>query len=286
MAKYGVEQTTNCPHCGVEVQFIHAGALNKDDGIRRFEHPVAPTTVLGGGSTETHITITLDPFSWVRYLRNYKETDNEWIFNARANQEYSSIRLSASRCPRPQCAQLVVEAIYEDIKIGGSRQSRDGTEGLSYLVYPRSASRKPVPQDVPGSIAEDYREACLVLEMSPQASAALSRRCLQALLREKGHLQKDLINQIKDALPTLPSEIGNVLDAVRIIGNFAAHSTKSTSSGEILAVEPGEAEWSLEVLETLFEHYYEMPSHIDTRLEALNKKLKDAGKPPIKTPSP
>jgi hypothetical protein len=33
------------------------------------------------------------------------------------------------------------------------------------------------------------------------------------------------------------------LDAIRTIGNFAAHPIKSTSSGEIVDVEPGEAEW-------------------------------------------
>ena len=282
MSKFGLEQTANCPHCGVEVQFIHAGALDKDDGIRRFEHPVAPATVLGGGTAETHVTTALDPFSWVRYLRNYQETDGEWIFNSRTNQEYPAIRLSASRCPRPQCALLILEATYENIKIGSSHQSRQGTDELSYLVYPRSASRKPVPKDVPDSIREDYHEACLILEMSPRASAALSRRCLQELLKYQGHNQPNLAKQIESTIPTLPSLIGGMVDVIRNIGNFAAHPMKSESSGEIVPVESGEAEWSLEVLEALFDHYYEMPARINAQKELLNKKLIDAGKPPIK----
>ncbi len=39
------------------------------------------------------------------------------------------------------------------------------------------------------------------------------------------------------------------IDAVRVIGNFAAHPIKSKSTGEIVDVEPGEAEWNLNTLE-------------------------------------
>lgn len=54
----------------------------------------------------------------------------------------------------------------------------------SYLVRPKSAGRPPCPAEVPKDVAEDYREACLVFSDSPKASAALSRRCLQHLLRD------------------------------------------------------------------------------------------------------
>ena len=51
----------------------------------------------------------------------------------------------------------------------------------------------------------------------------------------------------------LPSHLTGSLDAVRNIGNVAAHPTKSEASGEIIDVEPGEAEWNLDVLESLFD---------------------------------
>ncbi len=72
------------------------------------------------------------------------------------------------------------------------------------------------------------------------------------------------------------------LDAVRNIGNFAAHPLKSQSTGEIVEVEPGEAEWNLEVLEMLFDFYYVQPAHAQKRRDELKKKLADAGKPPMK----
>lgn len=130
-------------------------------------------------------------------------------------------------------------------------------------------------------IAEDYDEACLVLAYSPKASAALSRRCLQALLRARGFNQKDLAEQIDAAIPNLPSDTGSALDQVRVIGNFAVHPIKSKSTGEIILVKPGEAEWNLEVLETLFEHYYERPARLAARKAALNQKLSEAGKQPL-----
>jgi hypothetical protein len=155
------------------------------------------------------------------------------------------------------------------------------------LVYPRCAARPPIPEQVPADIAEDYSEAALVLADSPKASAALSRRCLQAVLREGGNTEsRDLAPQIGEVLDTgtLPSHIADDLDAVRNIGNFAAHPTKSQSTGEIVSVEPGEAEWNLDVLDLLFDHYYVQPAKAKARRDALNAKLGDVGKSPIKRP--
>jgi hypothetical protein len=138
---------------------------------------------------------------------------------------------------------------------------------------------------VPPDVAEDYREACLVLPDSAKASAALSRRCLQHLLRtaagvKPGNLA-DEIGQVVDS-KQLPSHLAGAIDAIRNVGNFAAHPLKSTSTGEILPVESGEAEWHLDVLEQLFDHYYVAPAATKRRREALNEKLKEAGKPPMK----
>jgi hypothetical protein len=73
-----------------------------------------------------------------------------------------------------------------------------------------------------------------------------------------------------------------VIDAVRNTGNFAAHPNKSKSTGEIVPVEPQEAEWNLDVLEALFDFYYVQPAKVAERRAALDQKLADAGKPPMK----
>ena len=128
-------------------------------------------------------------------------------------------------------------------------------------------------------------EACLVLADSPKASAALSRRCLQHILREKAKVKipNDLGKAIAEVVadPGVPTDISMSLDAVRNIGNFSAHPNKSMNTGEIVAVEPGEAEWCLEVIEILFDFYFVRPADIERRTIALNQKLTETGKPPM-----
>lgn len=105
------------------------------------------------------------------------------------------------------------------------------------------------------------------------------------MLRDEAKVKhQDLFNEIQELLDrgTLPSHIADSVDAVRNIGNFAAHPIKSQSSGEIVPVEPGEAEWNLDVLESLFDFYFVSPARTKARKDALNKKLSDAGKPPLK----
>jgi hypothetical protein len=152
-------------------------------------------------------------------------------------------------------------------------------------VWPKGVARAPVPPEVPQEIAEDYKESCLVLADSAKASAALSRRCLQNLLRKSaGITAGNLSDEIQQVLDSgkLPQGIADNIDAIRNIGNFAAHPNKSKSTREVVDVEPGEAEWNLDVLESLFDFYYVLPARTKAKRDALNKKLVDAGKPPLK----
>jgi hypothetical protein len=124
-----------------------------------------------------------------------------------------------------------------------------------------------------------------VLVDSPKASGVLSRRCLQNLLREKVRVKPtDLSKEIDQVLASqqLPSDLAKAIDAIRVIGNFAAHPLKSTNTGEILEVEAGEAEWLLDVLDELFDFYFVRPAHLTAKRNALNQKLAEAGKPPMK----
>lgn len=104
------------------------------------------------------------------------------------------------------------------------------------------------------------------------------------LTRESRCKKGDLFKEIQEVIDggKLPSHLAESIDAIRHIGNFAAHPMKSTSSGEIVDVEPGEAEWSLDVLEFLFDLYYVKPAITKRKRDELNAKLKDAGKHPMK----
>lgn len=178
----------------------------------------------------------------------------------------------------PECGELIVQL---------RREEHPGTErpSLTFIAWPRNAAR-PVPKEVDARFADDFREAAATLSTSPKASAALSRRCLQDILREKaGVKESDLSSEIQEVIDSgkAPSWLTENLDAVRVVGNFAAHPIKSTNTGEVVPVEPGEAEFILDVLDGAFDFYFVQPKKAQAQRDALNVKLDDAGKPNLKT---
>jgi hypothetical protein len=191
----------------------------------------------------------------------------------------------------PACRRFVIGLLQGPMPTSqpNSPIQRTLTElnGQLKIVYPKTISRTPLSSEVPKEFAADYSEACLVLPDSEKASAALSRRCLQHLLHDKiGIKERTLADEIQTLLDSkqLPSSLGVELDAIRHIGNFAAHPLKSTNTGQIVDVEPHEAEWLLNVLEGLFDFYFVQPAKSKARQDALNAKLQDIGKPPMKKP--
>ena len=185
----------------------------------------------------------------------------------------------------PVCGRIVIEIVCADQTTGAGQGLFFTGVRKRFLGYPRVSSRPPPPPEVPKEFAEDYIEAALVLADSPKASAALSRRCLQHVLREKaGVKHSDLAKEIDQVISgnLLPTHLAEAIDAIRSIGNFAAHPIKSTASGEVVSVEAGEAEWNLDVLDGLFDFYFVQPDLLKKRRAALNAKLAAAGKPPVK----
>lgn len=159
---------------------------------------------------------------------------------------------------------------------------------LRYVAWPQHATR-PVAPEVEPRFAEDFRQASATLSVSPKASAAVSRRCLQDVIREKAGIKKPTLDaEIQELINsgTTPSWLVENLDAVRVVGNFAAHPTKSTNTGEVVDVEPGEAEFLLDVLEGLFDFYFIQPAKAKQQRAAINAKLQETGKPPLKAPNP
>ena len=161
----------------------------------------------------------------------------------------------------------------------------NGTSIIEHMIYPKQVSRTTIPSEVEKEFSDDYNEACLILNDSPKASAALSRRCLQNILRQKsGIKERDLHAEIEKAITSnvFPGHIADVLDAIRHFGNFGVHPIEDAQTGAIINVEVGEAEWLLDILEELFDFYYVQPKRIQTRKDELNKKLTNAKKKPMK----
>lgn len=189
---------------------------------------------------------------------------------------------------RGEPASWVVESMAcpacdRAIVVLNEHPQQPGKPNNSRIVQPQHIGRKPAPAEVPVDLAEDYNEASAVLGISAKASAALSRRCLQNLLRQNGYVQRDLVDAIAALINsrTLSSLLADSLNAIRHIGNFAAHPVKNKNTGEIVPVEPHEAEWNLELLDGLFEFFYVRPAKEAQKRDALNAKLIAAGKRPM-----
>ncbi len=207
----------------------------------------------------------------------------EWHYSSalQADKDFERIVIiQYSSCPN--CFKIV-SFLLEGPKgeFGGFDGTADYTETL---MYPKN-KRIVNSEDIPPTYLEDYDEAIKVLPASPKASAALSRRLLQNILREEFQISKrSLAQEIQMfiELDGIPSHITDAVDAVRNIGNLAAHPTKNEKTGEIVPVENGEAEWLIEVIEALFDFTFIQPIKLERRRKELNLKLKEIGKPEMK----
>lgn len=152
------------------------------------------------------------------------------------------------------------------------------------LLFPRY-SMVGIDTDLPDHYKADLVEAVSILQLSPRVSAALSRRLLQTIFREEFGIKRNTLAQETDAFiqrKDVPASLAKQVDAIRNVGNFAAHPVKDANTGEIVEVEPGEADWLLEVLKELLDFAFIKPKQIAERTRKLNEKLRAAGKPPIR----
>ncbi len=212
-------------------------------------------------------------------LHDFHEDDKREVYEIRDSSDLEKgAYINEWICPN--CMKSILH-LYEKYWNWNTYRARFHTK-----LKPTWTSRNPFPDWLIEDIyLLDYKEACLVIDLSPKASAALSRRCLQLILRDKGwYGQRDLAEQIQAALDEwrLPSHISEWLDAIRNIWNFAAHPNKSKHTWEIVDVESGEAEWSLDLLEDLFDYYFIQPELSRQKREKLNQKLSELWKPELR----
>lgn len=186
------------------------------------------------------------------------------------------VDIAYSTCPN--CDEIV-------ISLRKGKLSQSDYRGLflkfpdsEKIIYPREISYNSL-SGIPEKYLTDFDEARRVLSISPKSSAALTRRILQFILREEYNIRaKNLSAEIEKFInsPGVPSHISDAVDAVRIIGNLAAHPTKDNNTGEIVDVEKNEAEWLIEVIDTLFDFTFIQPEKLKKRQLELQLKLEKA----------
>lgn len=95
-------------------------------------------------------------------------------------------------------------------------------------------------------------------------------------------VQIDAVLNESDPTKTIPTALRQTVDAIRNFGNFSAHPVTDQTTLQVIAVEPHEAEWCLDILENMFDHYYVKTAEAKARKAALDAKLAAAKKPPSK----
>lgn len=203
-----------------------------------------------------------------------KHIHESWSYNAFVHgDQYIAWRYRCMLCP--SCTLWIIEI-------------REPSGDDWRQVEPLGSSRAPCPTEVPAEIADDYREACRVLPLSAKASAALARRCLQSILHAHSYKDRDLGREIDlllnepDLRKAIPDALRQTVDGIRHFGNFSAHPITDKTSLQVIDVEDHEAEWCLDLVEEMFEHFYVRPAQAKARKAALDAKLAAAGKPPSK----
>lgn len=180
----------------------------------------------------------------------------------------------AITCPNPKCREYSFSVTIHDwgppSKSGGVYDTR--TLRQSWQLVP-AANMKILPDYLPEPIVADYKEACLIAALSPKASATLSRRCLQGMIRDFWGISKPTLYQEIEAIKNKVDDLAwNAIDAVRKIGNIGAHMEKDINV--IVDVEPDEAKLLIGLIETLVDDWYVARHQKQSRMQKLVEAVK------------
>lgn len=181
-------------------------------------------------------------------------------------------------CPNPKCQRFTLKITMHNIEF--TRTGPDNVKELleTWNLIPPSTA-KVFPDYVPQVIRDDYVEACKIRDLSPKASATLSRRCLQGMIRDYWKIaEARLIDEIKALETKVDAQTWAAIDAVRKIGNVGAHMEKDINV--IVDVEPNEAQKLIELIELLVKDWYVVRHDREERLKNIVeiKDQKDAAK--------
>ncbi|WP_296241430.1 MULTISPECIES: DUF4145 domain-containing protein [unclassified Psychrobacter] len=177
------------------------------------------------------------------------EFDNE--------NKFGKLRLKTKSitCPNPNCREFVLEtSLFETMPSSFTSYAYDGNLLNTWQLRPQSAA-KPLPSYIPIAIKADYEEACLILNLSPKASATLARRCLQGMIRDFWNVKpQNLFQEIESIKDKVEPDTWAAIDVVRKVGNIGAHMEKDIN--QIVEVDENEAGLLIGLIEMLIEEWY------------------------------
>jgi hypothetical protein len=196
---------------------------------------------------------------------NYAE--HRFAFDRGSKYKSQAIRSYVTVCPNPDCGEYTLELTLHDHRVNANGQYHDLKAKKQWSLIPFSYA-KVLPDYVPKAIVDDYNEACAIRDLSPKASATLSRRCLQGMIRDFFGVKKDrLVEEIEAIQEKVDPATWAGIDAVRRIGNIGAHMEKDIDL--IIDVDPDEAQLLINLIESLIQDWYVTRHERDVRLKSL-----------------
>jgi hypothetical protein len=167
-------------------------------------------------------------------------------------------------CANEDCRQLSL--VFELFEFDGFERhgNRKNARFFHQWGLLPASSAKPQPDYIPEPLRRDYEEACAIRDLSPKASATITRRCIQGIIRDFcGITRKRLIDEIDELrrlvdagtapLGVQPDTV-DAIDDVRRIGNIGAHMEADINV--IVDVDPDEAQVLIGLTELLFDEWY------------------------------
>lgn len=170
-------------------------------------------------------------------------------------------------CPNPQCKKFTLTAALHQTRSAAAGGLLTLKKLQEWSLVPPSSS-KHFPEYVPQAIRDDYQEACLIRDLSPKASATLSRRCLQGILRDFWKVKPGrLVDEIEEVKDKIDSVTWDAIEAVRKLGNIGAHMEKDINV--IVEVDLEEAALLIGLVETLLKEWYVAREERKARMAAV-----------------
>ena len=167
------------------------------------------------------------------------------------------IRTEVIVCPNDGCKEYAINGqLFKHVGIKNTLGPWvvSGEPLMRWSMRPDS-SAKPFPDYIPAAIIADYNDACRIKDLSPKASAIMSRRCLQGMIRDFFKVEeRTLAAEIRAIQEQIDPKVWRAIDAVRQMGNIGAHMEKDVNL--IIDVEPEEAESLTRLIEYLLKEWY------------------------------
>jgi len=205
-------------------------------------------------------------------LTNQNISSNEFIFDDENKFGQLRLKTESITCPNPDCREFTLETSLFERQLISDRNSgyyKDGDLLKSWKLRPQS-SAKPLPNYIPQAIKEDYEEACLILNLSPKASATLARRCLQGMIRDFWKVKpQNLAKEIESIEDKVELDTWEAIDVVRKVGNIGAHMERDIN--QIVEVDENESGLLIGLIEMLIEEWYVSRYERQQRLENIKQ---------------